>query len=312
VSEDRHRSVDDVDDFVTVGNRKGAARTEVVLHVDDDEGIGIRDLHRHRLYTLPAVGEFVRLERQDAVGIVRVDRPKVNAINAQVVAELDRACDEISEDRSIRAAVVYGGERTFSAGADLKEMAQGSAEDVRGRVGGLQLVCDRIEALPVVTIAAINGYALGGGCEIALACDFRFAATSARLGQPEIVVGLIPGAGGTQRLPRIVGLARAKWMIYSGEFVDAPTAHQWGLVDEVVEDDVFARALEAATRYASGPTLSLAAAKRAIHRGLDGPLSAGLGIELDEFAALFFTEDTRHGLESFESQGPGKARFEGR
>lgn len=258
------------------------------------------------------MSEVVRVERHDAVGVIRIDRPKVNALDAAVVAGLNAACAQIEGDKTIRAAVVYGGERTFSAGADLKEMAQGSPEDVRGRVGALQRVCDRIESLFVVTIAAINGYALGGGCELALACDFRFVAASARLGQPEIVVGLIPGAGGTQRLPRLVGPARARRMIYTGDFVDAATALEWGLADEIVEGDVLQAALEQAARYASGPTLSLAAAKRAINRGLDGPLSAGLAIELDEFTALFLTEDTRHGLESFAASGPGKAKYKGK
>ena len=167
--------------------------------------------------------------------------------------------------------------------------------------------------MPLVTIAAVNGYALGGGCELAMACDFRFASQRARIGQPEIAVGLIPGAGGTQRLPRLVGLSRAKWMIYTGEFVDAPTASTWGLVDEVTEGDAIEQALEAAAKYAAGPTLSLAAAKRAIQRGLDGPLGEGLATELDEFTNLFSTHDTKLALETFAKDGrPGNARFEGR
>lgn len=253
--------------------------------------------------------ELVRLERHDAVAVMRLDRPKVNALNAQVVVELDAACEQIEGDRTIRAAVVYGGERTFSAGADLKEMAAGTPDDVRERVGGLQKVCDRIEALPVVTIAAINGYALGGGCEIALACDLRIASEGAKLGQPEIVVGLIPGAGGTQRLPRLVGPARAKWMIFTGEFVEAKVAHDWGLVDEVAGGDSFELALERATTYASGPTMSLAAAKRAINEAVR---TDGFALELDAFVKLFDTQDTRRGLESFQKEGPGKAIFEGR
>ena len=255
--------------------------------------------------------EFVAIERRDDVAVVRIDRPKVNALNAEVVTGLLAACDEIAGDVSVRAVVVYGGERTFSAGADLKEMASGTPNDVRARVGALQRVCDRLQELPVVTIAAINGYALGGGCEIALACDFRFASARAKLGQPEIVVGLIPGAGGTQRLPRLIGPSRARWMIYTGEFVDAPTASQWGLVDDVSEGDAFDAAIEQARRYASGPTRSLAAAKRAIDSGL-GSMRDGLDRELDEFVGLFDTEDTRHGLESFEQHGPGKAEFKGR
>jgi enoyl-CoA hydratase/carnithine racemase len=255
------------------------------------------------------MGEFVNAERRGAVAVIRLDRPKVNALNVQVVEELNEACASIEGDRAVRAAVVYGGERTFSAGADLKEMAEGTPDDVRTRVGALQRVCGRIEALPVVTIAAITGYALGGGCEIALACDFRFAVPNARLGQPEIVVGLIPGAGGTQRLPRLVGPARAKWMIYTGEFVAAPQAYEWGLVDEIAESDVFGLALERAGTYASGPTLSLAAAKRAINEAVR---TDGFDLELDEFVKLFDTKDTRHGLESFEKDGPGKASYEGR
>lgn len=256
--------------------------------------------------------ELVSLERRDGVGVVRIDRPKVNALNVRVVTELDDACAIIEGDASIRAVVVHGGERTFSAGADLKEMSEGSLEDVRARVGALQGLCDRIAALDVVTIAAINGYALGGGCELAMACDFRFASARARLGQPEIVVGLIPGAGATQRLPRLVGPARAKWMIFTGEFVDADTALVWGLVDEVTDGDALERAVEQASRYASGPTLSLGAAKRAIARAVDAGLEAGLANELDEFTKLFTTQDTRHGIESFLADGPGKASFQGR
>ncbi len=258
------------------------------------------------------MGELVSLERRDAVGVVRIDRPKVNALNVQVVTELNEVCAEIEGDKTIRAAVIHGGERTFSAGADLKEMSEGSPENVRARVGELQRVCDRIEALPVVTIAAVNGYALGGGCEVTLACDFRFASSGARFGQPEIVVGLIPGAGGTQRLPRLIGPARAKWMVYTGEFVEATRGYDWGLVDEVVEGNALDGALQQAKRYASGPTMSLAAAKRAILRATSVGMEEGLAFELDEFTKLFSTDDTRHGLESFLKEGPGKATYEGR
>jgi enoyl-CoA hydratase/carnithine racemase len=172
-------------------------------------------------------------------------------------------------------------------------------------------LCDRIEALPLVTIAAINGYALGGGCEIALACDFRIASEGARLGQPEIAVGLIPGAGGTQRLPRLIGPAKAKALIFTGDFVDAKVAIDLGLIDAVADGDALALALEWAQRFAKGPTKSLAAAKRAIQRGLRAGLREGLDDELDGFVGLFDTRDTQHGLESFAKDGPGKAVFEG-
>ncbi len=259
------------------------------------------------------MSEFVRIERHDAVAVIRIDRPKVNALNVDMVEGLDEACAQIEAETSVRAAVVYGGELVFSAGADLGEMGTGTPDDVRRRVGALARVCDRMEALPLVTIAAVNGYALGGGCELAMACDFRFSASGARIGQPEIVVGLIPGAGGTQRLPRLVGLSRAKWMIYTGEFVDAPTASRWGLVDEVTDGDPVQRALEAAAKYAAGPTLSLAAAKRAVQRGVDGHLREGLANELDEFTNLFTTQDTKLALETFAKEGrPGKVNFRGK
>ncbi|MFN2594703.1 MAG: enoyl-CoA hydratase/isomerase family protein, partial [Actinomycetota bacterium] len=187
------------------------------------------------------MGEFVNIERPGngtpnsalggavAIATIRLDRPKVNALNIEVVEGLDETCVQIEADATIRAVVVYGGDRTFSAGADLNEMAEGSPDDVRRRVGALQRACDRIEALSAPTIAAVNGYALGGGCEIAMACDFRFAATRARLGQPEIVVGLIPGAGGTQRLPRLIGPGRAADLVLSGRVVHADEALQLGL-----------------------------------------------------------------------------------
>jgi enoyl-CoA hydratase/carnithine racemase len=254
----------------------------------------------------------VNVSKAGAVAVIRIDRPPVNAINAQMGRELDAACEQIESDAGVRAAVIWGGEKTFSAGADLKEMAAGTGQDVMARIRVLQRVIDRIEALPVVTIAAITGYAFGGGCEITLACDFRLAASRARLGQPEIAVGLIPGAGGTQRLPRLIGVARAKKVVLGGEPVPAAQALDWGLVDEVVEGDVLERAVEMASRYASGPTLSLAAAKRAIDRGMDTDLRVGLELELEAFSSLFQTRDTRHGLESFATEGPGKAKFEGR
>lgn len=258
------------------------------------------------------MGDLVRIEHEDGVAVVRLDRPKVNALNAELISQLDGACAELEGDASVRAVVVYGGERTFSAGADLKEMADGSPNDVRKRVGALQELCDRIEALEVPTIAAINGYALGGGCEIALACDFRIASVAAKIAQPEILVGLIPGAGGTQRLPRLVGPARAKALIFTGEQLQAKEAADIGFVDAVADGNAIELALDWGRRFAEGPTKSLAAAKRAIQHGLASGLRDGLDLELNEFVGLFSTEDTKHGLESFAEHGPGKANFQGR
>jgi enoyl-CoA hydratase/carnithine racemase len=180
-------------------------------------------------------------------------------------------------------------------------------------IGRFQDVFTRLQNLPVVTIAAVNGYALGGGCELALACDLRIAAEDAQFGQPEILLGVIPGAGGTQRLPRLVGVGRAKEIIFSGRFVKADEALAIGLVTEVVPaSEAYRRAVELAGRYASGPSVALMAAKQAIQTGLEVDLSAGLLVERQAFAALFATEDQSAGMQSFLEHGPGKAKFTGR
>ena len=260
------------------------------------------------------MGEFVNLEiSDDGVGTIRLDRPKVNALNAQVSREIGEAVDAVATDEKVRAVVIWGGERVFAAGADIKEMAHLDATTMWRYIGGFQDIFTRLERLPVVTIAAINGYALGGGCEMALACDLRVCAEDSMLGQPEILLGIIPGAGGTQRLPRIVGVARAKEIIYSGRFVPAQEAVQIGLVHEAVAPEkVYERAVEIAAGFARGPTVALLAAKQAIQTGVDLDMSSGLMIERQAFSALFATEDQKIGMESFATEGPGKARFVGR
>jgi enoyl-CoA hydratase/carnithine racemase len=170
-----------------------------------------------------------------------------------------------------------------------------------------------LERVPKVTVAAINGYALGGGCELALACDFRVGAMDARLGQPEIALGVMPGAGGTQRLPRLIGVSRAKDLIYSGRPVPADECLAIGLLDKVVPPgDVLGEAVALAGRFARGPTVALGAAKRAIQTGLEMDLAGGLLVERQAFAALFATEDQKVGMASFLDSGPGKATFRGR
>ena len=259
------------------------------------------------------MGEFVRLEVADGVATIRIDRPKVNALNDQVAGEIGEAVDSIHYDDSVRAAVLWGGERVFAAGADIKEMSVRDAVTMYRYIGRFQDVYTRLERLPIVTIAAVNGYALGGGCELTLACDLRICAEDARFGQPEILLGVIPGAGGTQRLPRIVGVGRAKELIYSGRMVDADEAFRIGLVNEVVPPDkVYERALKIAKRYASGPTVALQAAKQVIQNGVDVDMSTGLLLERQAFAALFATEDQRIGMDTFVEEGPGKAKFVGR
>jgi enoyl-CoA hydratase/carnithine racemase len=260
------------------------------------------------------MGEFVNLEvAGSGIGTIRLDRPKVNALNRQVALEIDDAVEAARSDDDVRAVVVWGGEKVFAAGADIKEMVELDAVAMFRYIGVFQEVFTRLEQLPKPTIAAINGYALGGGCELALACDLRIAAEDAQLGQPEILLGVIPGAGGTQRLPRLVGVGRAKDIIYSGRFVSAQEALEIGLVTEVVAaDEVHATAAALAERFAAGPSVALMAAKQAIDRGSQTDIASGLHIERQAFAALFATEDQRIGMESFVARGPGQAKFVGR
>jgi enoyl-CoA hydratase/carnithine racemase len=237
----------------------------------------------------------------------------MNALNGQVALEIGAAVDAAAEDESVGAVVVWGGERIFAAGADIKEMGDQDAVTMFRYIGRFQDVFTRLERLPKVTIAAINGFALGGGCELALACDLRIAADNTQLGQPEILLGVIPGAGGTQRLPRLVGVGRAKELIYSGRFVPAEEALAIGLVNEVVApDEVYRRAVELATTYANGPRVALQAAKDAIQNGIDADMTTALLLERQAFAALFASEDQKIGMKSFVEEGPGKAKFTGR
>jgi enoyl-CoA hydratase/carnithine racemase len=260
------------------------------------------------------MGEFVNLEVSDrGVGTIRLDRPKVNALNQQVAAEIGQCVAEAAENDDVRAVVVWGGERIFAAGADIKEMSTTNAVEMYRYIGRFQDVFTRLERLSKVTIAAINGFALGGGCELTLACDMRIAAEDAKLGQPEILLGVIPGAGGTQRLPRIVGVGRAKELIYSGRMIDAAEALSIGLVNEVVAAaEVYPRALALAERFAAGPTVALQAAKDVINNGIDLDMTSGLLLERQAFAALFASEDQTIGMETFVAEGPGKAKFTGR
>jgi enoyl-CoA hydratase/carnithine racemase len=259
------------------------------------------------------MGEFVRVERDEAIATIRLDRPPMNALNAQVQDELAAAAAQVGADHAIRAVVVYGGGKVFAAGADIKEMADASYARVAEDSRRLQAAFTAVAKIPKPVVAAVSGYALGGGLELALCADFRVAGEGARLGQPEMLLGVIPGAGGTQRLPRLIGPARAKDIIYTGRFVPAAEAREIGLVDKVVPDaDVYQAARDLVARYATGPALALRAAKQAIDDGLDADLGTGLEIERLHFAGLFATEDQRAGMRSFIENGPGKATFTGR
>lgn len=260
------------------------------------------------------MGEFVNLDvASTGVGTIRLDRPKLNPLNGQVAEEIGEAVDEVRGRDDVRAVVVWGGERVFAAGADIKEMGERDAITMFRYIGAFQDVFNRLENLPQITIAAINGYALGGGCELALACDLRVCASDSQLGQPEILLGVIPGAGGTQRLPRLVGVGRAKELIYTGRFVPAEEALAIGLVTEVVEaEQVYTRAVELAEGFAAGPSVALTAAKQVIQSGIDIDKATGILLERQAFAGLFASEDQKIGMESFIENGPGKAKFVGR
>jgi enoyl-CoA hydratase/carnithine racemase len=246
---------------------------------------------------------------EDGVATIRVDRPKVNAINTQLWAELGEAADLVTSDDGIAAAVIWGGPKVFAAGADIKAMAEMDFQHAYAHAALLQESLRRLAHIPKVTIAAINGYALGGGCELALTADFRYAADNAKLGQPEILLGVIPGAGGTQRLTRLVGIQKAKEMVYGGSFYDASACLEMGLVDRVFPaGEAYDRAVEAARRFAAGP-YALRMAKQAIDQGVELDLESALRLETSLFAACFATEDRTTGMRSFLEHGPGKATF---
>jgi enoyl-CoA hydratase/carnithine racemase len=247
--------------------------------------------------------------RDDGVVLVTLNRPKMNALSLGLLGELADCLTGISKEKP-GALVIWGGERIFAAGADVKEF---SGSEVGAKVSeSFKKVTDLLRNLSCVTIAAITGYALGGGLELAMGCDLRIASRSAKVGQPEILLGIIPGGGGTQRLSRLVGQSRAKDLCMTGRQITAEEALNWGLVDRVVEkESVLDEALALAAGFAKGPLMAIAAVKRAIDQGLDSTLEEGLLIERDEFSSLFSTDDARRGMQSFIENGPGKATFVG-
>jgi enoyl-CoA hydratase/carnithine racemase len=245
------------------------------------------------------VSGSVRLEVSGGVGTIRLDRPPANAIDPELSEGIAAATSEAAQRDDVRALVVWGGERIFAAGADINVMADLDSESVRPVVSALADALAGLEAVPMITISAINGYALGGGLELALSTDFRFAAQDSRLGQPEIKIGVFPGAGGTQRLPRLVGSALARDLVYSGRQIGAEEALRARLVDRVLPAaDVYPTAVEAARGYANGPAEALAAAKASLRAAETDP-QHGLGIERDAFCALFGSADQREGMHAF-------------
>jgi enoyl-CoA hydratase/carnithine racemase len=258
------------------------------------------------------VADLVSTDRRDdGVAVIRLNNPPVNALSRGVLGKLAAEAGALQADETVKAVVVTGEGKAFAAGADISEF--GGRDRGREIVAAFRAAFDAIAAIPRPVVAAVQGVALGGGMELALSCDLRIAAEPARLGQPEILLGIIPGAGATQRLPRLVGPARAKELIWSGRQVKADEALELGLVDRVVPgDELLDAALMWAGQLASGAVVAMGMAKRAIDDGLGRPLADGLDLERDAFIDVFATEDAQTGVRSFLEHGPGKAKFAGR
>ncbi|CAL9591355.1 enoyl-CoA hydratase/isomerase family protein [Streptomyces sp. enrichment culture] len=252
----------------------------------------------------------VHLEVAEGVGTLRLDRPPMNALDIATQDRLKELAEEVTRREDVRAVVIHGGEKVFAAGADIKEMQVMDHAAMVARSRALQDSFTAVARIPKPVVAAVTGYALGGGCELALCADFRIAGENAKLGQPEILLGLIPGAGGTQRLSRLVGPSKAKDLIFTGRQVRAEEALAIGLVDRVVPAaEVYEQAHAWAARLAKGPAIALRAAKEAIDTGLETDIDTGLAVERNWFAGLFATEDRERGMRSFVEEGPGKAKF---
>jgi enoyl-CoA hydratase/carnithine racemase len=252
----------------------------------------------------------VHLEVAEGVGTLRLDRPPMNALDVATQDRLKELAEEVTRREDVRAVVLYGGEKVFAAGADIKEMQGMDHTAMVLRSRALQDSFTAVARIPKPVVAAVTGYALGGGCELALCADYRIAGENAKLGQPEILLGLIPGAGGTQRLARLIGPSKAKDLIFTGRQVKADEALTLGLVDRVVPaEQVYAEAHAWAARLAQGPAIALRAAKESIDTGLETDIETGLAVERNWFAGLFATEDRERGMRSFVEEGPGKAKF---
>jgi len=254
------------------------------------------------------VGELVLIDRRDdGIAVVTLNNPKVNALSQALLAELEQVALGLADDPP-HVVVVTGGERIFAAGAEISEF--GGPERGREITAGFHRALDAVAAIPRMVIAAVSGYALGGGCELALACDYRIVSERAVFGQPEILLGIIPGGGGTQRLPRVVGASRAKEMMVTGRQVKADEALRIGLADEVVpHESLHERALEFAASLARGAVLAQALVKTAVDTGVETDLAAGLLVERHLFEESFRTNDSQVGVQSFLAHGPGKAEF---
>lgn len=256
--------------------------------------------------------ETIIVEIEDGIGTVTLNRPEVlNALNSQVFTEVGEACAELGADDSVRVVIITGGEKVFAAGADIKQLSTLNAVDVA--VGNRPSIkaFDIIENLNKPVIAAIAGYALGGGCELTLVADVRIASEDAQFGLPEIKLGILPGAGGTQRLPRLIGAGKAKEMIFSGDFISAEEALRVGLVNKVVPaNQLLVEAKKMAKRFAARGAVAIRLAKTCVNEGLRMDLDMALQYEHKCFSLLFATEDQKEGMQAFAEKR--KPNFKGR
>lgn len=241
-------------------------------------------------------------EKKEGIGLITINRPKVlNALNSEVYSELGHLINEFSQDREVKVIIITGsGEKAFAAGADIVEMKEKSPAEARGWARKNGETLDKIESLDKPVIAAINGFALGGGCELAMACDLRIASENARFGQLEINLGIIPGSGGTQRLSRLIGIAKAKELVFTGEMISAKEALEIGLINKVVSSSsLMEEAKKMAKKMVNKGAIALAQAKSAINRSIDADLATGLAYEIECFAHCFATEDQKEGFSAF-------------
>lgn len=244
---------------------------------------------------------LVKVEISEGVALVTLDRQEaLNALNLELLASLEAAFETLSVDHSVRAVILTGAGKAFVAGADIKEMADFSARQARAFARRGQKVMDLIEHFHRPVIAAVNGFALGGGCELAMACDLRIASEKAKAGQPEVSLGVTPGFGGTQRLPRLVGRARAKYLLFTGEVIGAEKALAYGLFDEVVApENLIPRCMEIAKTIATKGPVAVSYCKHAVNMGIEAALPQGLDYEAELFAQAFATVDQKEGMKAF-------------
>ncbi|MBB4853479.1 enoyl-CoA hydratase [Mycobacteroides chelonae] len=259
--------------------------------------------------------EFVSVRtapEHPGIGAIVLSRPPTNGLTRQMYRELAQAAAEANARADIQVVIVYGGHEIFCTGDDLAELSELTGDEMARSAGERQSALTAVAELAKPTVAAITGYALGSGLELALAADWRVAGDNVKVGSPEILVGMIPGGGGTVRLARVVGLSRAKEMVFSGRFVEPKEALRMGLLDQIVApDDVYTEAVAWARRFVDGPPLALAAAKQAIDHGFDSPLAGGLDRERELFCQVFATQDRVDGVAAQLEVGPGTARFRG-